>query len=193
MLGIAYEEIEHKSRLRISRYCLQRQSFRVAAVLFTVLLAAGLVAEGARNIQLRYENLALFVILLIMIVLVVFSLGVERGKRIAIKNMRLWATAHANKKAEETQLQGRGEEFDVKAADLSVKPYTIQIMAVKKIEEAQREAARLNGMGYKAFIIQTCAWYHVCAGRYANAADINNDLPVIKEKYPNCYVRKIRE
>jgi SPOR domain len=144
-------------------------------------------------LSITYENLALFFIIIIMIVVVFFSFGVERGKRLVIKNMRLWAAAHANKKAEETQVQGRGEEFDVKAADLSVKPYTIQIMAVKKIEEAQREAARLNSMGYKAFIIQSNAWYHVCAGRYANAADINNDLPVIKEKYPNCYVRKIKE
>ncbi|MFH0877540.1 MAG: PilZ domain-containing protein [Candidatus Omnitrophota bacterium] len=59
VLGVAYEDIEPKVRLRISRYCLQRQYFRVAATLFTVFLAAGLLVEGARNIQLRYENLAL--------------------------------------------------------------------------------------------------------------------------------------
>ena len=44
-------------------------------------------------LSISYENLVLFFIILIMLIVVFFSLGVERGKRAAIK----WATTHANK------------------------------------------------------------------------------------------------
>jgi len=144
-------------------------------------------------LSISYENLVLFFIVLIMLVVVFFSLGVEKGKRVAAKYMRTWAAAHANKTAEKKEGRENPDESSEKSADLQFKPYTIQVMAVKKIEEAQREVARLNDAGYKAFIVQSSAWYHVCAGRYATIAEANNNLSAIKGKYPNCYIRKIKE
>lgn len=44
-------------------------------------------------LSVSYENLVLFLIVLIMLIVVFFSLGVERGKRAAIR----WAITHANK------------------------------------------------------------------------------------------------
>lgn len=157
-------------------------------------------------LSVSYESLVLFFIALIMLVVVFFSLGVEKGKRVAVKNMRTWATTYANRAAKkvspaegeaaiEQSAAAAGEKNpSINYAEQSTdKPYAIQIMAVKKIEEAQKETARLNGMGYTAFIIQSSAWYHVCVGRYATIAEANNNLPAIKGKYPNCYIRKIKK
>lgn len=44
-------------------------------------------------LNISYENLALFFIILIMLIVIFFSIGVERGKRAAIE----WAVTHANK------------------------------------------------------------------------------------------------
>lgn len=143
-------------------------------------------------LSISYENLVLFFIVLIMLVVVFFSLGVEKGKRVAAKYMRTWAAAHAKGAAEKKEGRENPEESSGKSADLQFKPYTIQVMAVKKIEEAQREVARLNDAGYKAFIVQSSAWYHVCAGRYINAAESSKDLAAIKEKYPASYIRNLK-
>lgn len=139
-------------------------------------------------LSVSYENLALFFIVLIMVVVIFFSLGVERGKGIAVKNMRARTTTSAGEAADEKTPTDAGK----KSADIAFKPYTIQIMAVKKMEEAKQETARLNSMGYRTFIIQSNAWYHICTGRYASTAELNNDLAAIKQKYPNCYIRKIK-
>ncbi len=122
-------------------------------------------------ISVSYENLALFFIALIMAVVIFFSLGVEKGRGMAVKSLRPALTA------------GLAEN----------RPYTIQIMAVKTPEEAEREAAHLNGAGYKAFVARSNEWYHICAGRYADTTEINKDLAAIRQKYPNCYVRKLKE
>lgn len=45
------------------------------------------------TLSVSHETLALFFIALIMLIVVFFSLGVERGKRVAIK----WAAAHADR------------------------------------------------------------------------------------------------
>ena len=60
-------------------------------------------------LSISYENLVLFFIILIMLIVVFFSMGVERGKRAAIR----WAITHANKMNKQEQ------------ADTSLKPYAV--------------------------------------------------------------------
>lgn len=43
-------------------------------------------------LSISYENLVLFFIVLIMLIVVFFSVGVEKGKRVAIK----WAVTHVD-------------------------------------------------------------------------------------------------
>ncbi len=122
-------------------------------------------------LSVSYENLALLLIALIMTLVIFFSLGVEKGRGMAVRSTRPVITA------------GFAEN----------QPYTIQVMTVKSPEEALRETACLKGIGYKAFTARSKEWYHVCVGRYADLGEINKDLTAIKQKYPNCYVRKLKE
>ena len=50
-------------------------------------------------LSISYENLVLFFIVLIMLIVVFFSLGVEKGKRTAIRNMRAWIATHTDNAA----------------------------------------------------------------------------------------------
>ncbi len=130
-------------------------------------------------LSISWENLVLSVIVLIMLLALFFSLGVEKGKVTAMKK-------------EPTPAERVQPTF---ATPLKVEkvtgPYTIQVMALKKIEDAQKEAASLNGMGYKAFLIQSGGLYGICIGRYSTPADANNGVIQIKGKYPSAYIRKI--
>ena len=74
-------------------------------------------------LSISYENLVLFFIILIMLIVVFFSLGVERGKRAAIK----WATTHANKINKQEQVLPKVETKSTqsKTTNTSLKPYAV--------------------------------------------------------------------
>jgi len=120
-------------------------------------------------LSISWENLVLSAIILIMLLALFFSLGVEKGKAKAVQP----ALATAS-------LAGK-----------VAGSYAIQVTALKKGEDAQKEIALLKGMGYKAFAVSSGGLYGICIGRYPTPADANNDLLRIKEKYPGAYMRKV--
>ncbi|MBU4377130.1 MAG: SPOR domain-containing protein, partial [Candidatus Omnitrophica bacterium] len=127
-------------------------------------------------LTISWENLVLFSIVLIMLLALFFSMGVEKGKRLTAKEMRIPAPAAYPSKAEIKEPVSAGEVKrtpSVNASPVSEKisgPYTIQVMALKKIEDTQKEVARLSAAGYEAFLISSGSWHQVCIGRYATQA-----------------------
>ncbi|MFH0839456.1 MAG: SPOR domain-containing protein [Candidatus Omnitrophota bacterium] len=150
-------------------------------------------------LTISWENLVLFSIVLIMLLALFFSMGVEKGKRLTAKKMRIPAPAAYSPKTE-TEKLGRAGEVGaaprISATLVNEKiamTYTIQVMALKKIEDTQKAVARLNAAGYEAFLISSGSWHQVCIGRYAAEADANKDLKSIRQKYPDSYIRKIND
>ena len=162
-------------------------------------------------INLSYENAVLLFIAFIMLAVVIFSLGVEKGKRAAAKVTAAAketpaapvAEAPARIKEAEKITPGAPEKAEKtenkkpapppakeEAAD---RPYTIQIVALKDKAAAEREMARLKKEGYDAFIIPSDKWIQICVGRYANKKDSEKDFKELKNKYPSCYFRKIKQ
>ena len=145
-------------------------------------------------LNISWENLVLTAIVLIMLIALSFSFGVEKGKRLAIKNERVLAPVYSDKSQEKEPaagLRAYPAESAPKAEEKLVGAYTIQIMALKKSDDIQKEIVRLNRAGYDAFAVSSGSWHHVCIGRYATPADANRDLRSIKQRYPDSYVRKI--
>jgi len=161
-------------------------------------------------LNLSYENLVMLSIIVIMLTVVFFSLGVEKGKKVALKNsVPLTAEAYHRKPDREEQAapmeqvnlseKAPAEKPDAaqpakeqkEALSVHVKPYTIQVVAFKKERNAKKEIALIKRKGREAFIIPTKDWFQVCSGRYANMEEAKGDLGALKIKYPTCYIRKI--
>lgn len=161
-------------------------------------------------LTLSYENMVMLFIIVIMLTVVFFSLGVEKGKRVALKNPApVTAEAYHRKPdrqelrvpAEETGLTEKSptgepdtrqpveEEKEARSAPLGT--YTIQVVAFKKEKSAQKEIELIKRKGHEAFMIPTKDWFQVCVGRYANTEEARGDLDELKSNYPTCYIRKI--
>lgn len=165
------------------------------------------------TLNLSYENFVVMFIVAIMLMVVFFSLGVEKGKRVALRghtpltaeafHASINAPAPENPKAKEifisetsesdkvSAVGPASEREEVKVQPLPVKSYTIQVVAFKREMSAKKETKLLERKGHEVFIIPTKEWFQVCVGRYANKEESKVILDGLKEKYPTCYVRKI--
>jgi cell division septation protein DedD len=149
-----------------------------------------------------------------MLLVVFFSLGVEKGRRIALKTGRAIIdrgvqkviekkTPAEEKKVEtvafktdeikETESIKTNKTTEEKTTEVSLKPYTIQVIAFKKEEYVKKETERLKNEGYDVFIIPSNEWIQVCVGKYANKEESKKDFDILKKKYPTCYIRKIEK
>jgi cell division septation protein DedD len=164
-------------------------------------------------LKISYENLILLFIAFIMLLVIFFSLGVERGKRIALRSNRIKIIEHSENIVEKNvadktekikvgpfnarepskiKLVKNNTAIKQDIADTTAKPYTIQVIAVKKQKNAKKEIQRLKKEGYEAFLIPAKEWLQVCVGKYVNKADAKKDLANLRERYPTCYLRKIK-
>ena len=180
-------------------------------------LKKGMLSGKKFTLNLSYENIILVFISLIMLLVIFFSLGVEKGKRLVQNNRREHSTrlkneiseeetmvknnAMSEKKesdtaeykrtvSEEIEIEGKREAKE-KTTILPLKPYTIQVVAFKKTESANREMERLKNKGFDTFLIHSDKWIQVCVGRYINKEASKNDFEILEKKYPKCYFRKI--
>lgn len=167
------------------------------------------------TLNLSYENLVLFFIIFIMLLVVSFSLGVEKGRGLIVGNDKVRTTGHIHKavakKAPATEekneiiLSEKGgsnmpeivvssEIIENKIIEASTKPYTIQVIAFKKEDRrVEIEIERLKKEGYEVFIMPSKEWAQVCVGRYANKKSSTEDLGILRKRYPTCYIRKINK
>jgi len=165
-------------------------------------------------LNLSYENLILFFIVFIMLLVIFFSLGVEKGRRSALRTGQIIVDKSApnviekkmpieEKKVEivtsetvqmkEAEGTKTSKATDEKVTEVSGKYYTIQIIACKKEEYAKKEIERLKNEGYDAFIIPFNDWMQICVGKYASIEESKKDLDILKKRYPTGYIRKIEK
>jgi len=158
-------------------------------------------------VTVSIENLVLFSIMIILAAVLSFSLGVERGRRIIGKHVVIPAievsatnsepdaplTNEESKGAvfEEPALTTIAQEAEVFSSGGAILKYTIQTIAFRKEEVARREKEALEGEGFSVFIIPGNNFFQVCVGRYSTTEKAKADLPRLKEKYDDCFVRDI--
>ncbi len=157
-------------------------------------------------LNLSYENLVILFIAVIMLMVVFFSLGVENGKRVALKNI-VPLTAEAfhgtpeqgktivREEAGTANIKDTGKPDTDRAAgetgNAETSLYTIQVVAFKKEANARKEISLLKKEWREVFIIPTNDWQQVCVGRYESKEDTQKDFDILKNEYPTCYIRKI--
>jgi len=119
-------------------------------------------------VTLKIDKLVFISIAIIMLMVVVYALGVERGRKIPPK--RIGAAVQQTVPAKEpAEIRPQPSVQVVPAAkEAAVKPYTIAVASLVKRETALREAARMNSNGFEAFVIFKEPYYVVCIGAFAD-------------------------
>jgi len=182
------------------------------------------------TLSITYENLILVFIGSVMLFVICFSLGTEKGRRTALhqykrpiikkngaelrkREMKTEAEGWAEegrdinvyreyaekvsieskeKKSQESET-GDGQAEAKEKEPIASKPYTIQVVAFKRKDNAEDEAGKLKGEGYDTFTLPSKSgqWIQVCVGRFVSKKESEGMLEELSKRYPGSYVRKV--
>ena len=151
-------------------------------------------------VNVPLENMVVGVIVAIMCIIVAFALGTERGKRLAERDSKksvMKKTVTESPKVDKVaaipapvplnEVEKVLPEEKIQSAEL---PYTIQLIAYKKEEIAQKEKNKLLNKDVNAFIIPSGSWYQVCAGSFGTVDEAKKAMASFKNDYKGCFIRR---
>jgi len=174
-----------------------------------------------KGLTLSPENIIVLCIIFIMTLVLFFSFGVEKGKRVALPSdaqsktdaIRAEEAAVTEQPHSVMQAQQKEEERAVLPVDIpenlldasesafrppfegisgQEKLFTIQVASFKLEENARREADRLKGIGHgDAFVVPKGSYSIVCVGKFMQRDEAKEFSRRLKDRYTDCLVRRL--
>ena len=147
-------------------------------------------------VMLTLEKAIFMSLAAIMLLVVVFALGVERGKSMpkdvspaALPKKTAQILTAPVKAASPVQAAPARP-----AAEAASRPYTIVAAAFSRREYAAREAGRLKRSGFDAFVAESDPYFLACVGAYADrsGARTQEDLNKVRKLYKDAYTKLMR-
>jgi len=140
------------------------------------------------RVTLRFDHLSIFGVSALVFYVLVFSFGVENGKRIALRELQA-----EQEKKESLLRELRSAETPApketlppevvpppEAAEDSPLPavgkYTIQVITFLSQRRADEEVKKLKEKGYSSFIIPGGRFFQVCVDRFENMSEAREKL-----------------
>jgi len=158
--------------------------------------------RSKRTITLLYEHIAFIAIGLIVFSIIVFSLGVERGK--SVRSKRVSFAEDAKKDTDKIVLSKTGEHAedavvekeseDESLPEYEEKPlpgYTVQVASYTSESFAKGRVDKLKSEGYKAFALHKGSYYIMCIGKFSDKEDAGSEMKRLRKQYSDCLIRKI--
>lgn len=173
-----------------------------------------------KDLTLSLENIIVLCIIFVMALVLFFSFGVERGKRIAqvasakqggdtVEIVKEELVQQPVQPVEEVPQEERVvfpvnvpqeilEENDpvfkppVEKTDEQEKLFTIQVASFKLEKNAKREADRLKGFGHDdTFVVPKGNYSIVCVGKFMQRKEAKKFSYKLKKRYNDCLVRRL--
>ena len=129
-------------------------------------------------VTLKMDKMVFLSIAVIMLMVVVYALGVERGRSTPARHTQEPAQASIKIPAApvkipetitpQTAAQAAVSDKTPGTVKDSVKPYTIAVASLSKKDTALSEVARMKNNGFDSFIIYSQPYYVVCVGMFAD-------------------------
>jgi len=159
-------------------------------------------------VTLTVEKLIIVSIILVMLFVVFFALGVEKGKGLAaskgvktgpqpvarayvqpvIPARRVRETANINYTRGPAVIPAP-PRVDAPAKPNSSKPYTVVAAAFSKQEFASKEISMLKKKGLEGFVYYSDPYYLVCVGEFSSKSSAQAVLNKVKKVHRDAYVR----
>ena len=182
--------------------------------LFPHTLSSGERAARSRflfaHLTFSLENVIVGLIVILMMIVLSYSLGVERGKRVAFKETSSpvvsseTPAAVPSLKKEKPLRQVKPEIPSVPRENASISPlrpkevqeivkntYTIQVASFKDEQLAREEADILKKKGYEIYVMPKGIYSIVCVGKFLKKDEAQDVLNPLKRKYKDCLVRRL--
>ncbi len=130
---------------------------------------------GKVAVSLSYENIIILSIGLVMLLIVCYSLGVEKGRHLV------------QARSEDIQLEQEEVQKTpkIESPKPKVLPY-IQVASFRTDKYARKEIERLKNKGYRPFATTRGKYRVVCVGGYKNRDEARKALKQLREVYTDC-------
>ena len=150
------------------------------------LFSKGFLPDRAVTVILTYEKLIFAALGVGVILLIIFAVGFECGKRVLVTPKPAAVFVRTQPVAAKKEVQVPRPETPKSAP----KPYMIQVASFKSKQYAQEESAKLRSKGFSAAIILVNGIYEVLAGEYADMKEASQALNTLNKIYKGCIIRK---
>lgn len=153
--------------------------------------------RGDFALTLTLEKLVFLGIGVIMIMVVIYALGVERGKAVirintaAVTSSAPVRTAPSVQKPPVAPVRIMAVDT-VEPVPVRVKPsksYAIVAASFTRKEWAQAESDHLRKKGYDAFVIESTPYFVVCVGSYSTREKAKFALKKVRLTYKDAYLK----
>lgn len=154
------------------------------------------VSDSLRGFMTHYEKTVLIIISFIVSGVISFSLGVERGKKIA--NLKLNSHFDMATKIQPPKIQPPEDNQKIIPAqnypsspELAAQNYTIQVATYKKKTHAHQEASVLRKKGFSTTVMSKGVHIIVCVGNFSDKETAKSLLTQLKKRYHDCFIRRL--
>ncbi len=164
--------------------------------------------ENRIAITLTLERVVFIAIGLIMVMVVIYALGVEAGKRAAdtassetrislVKPPQIPVTVNPAANItparqlmpQQAQKTAAGSPVITAPKAMPGKPYTIFAASFSRQEYATLAVNKMKGAGFDAFMVPSGKLFRLCVGSYPNAQIAQKDLLKVKHIYIDAFVK----
>lgn len=135
------------------------------------------------TLVLPYERAIFGLIALIMVLLIAFALGMERGR-----HTYGYIARESPIKIEHAPIELVTEKKEEKLGF-----FTIQVATFTKQDLAQLEKERLIKGGFDASLAKSDKYIQICVGHFKSKKDAEGELKRLKAMYKDCYIRFRKE
>jgi len=141
------------------------------------------------------ERIILVIVAIAVSSIISFSLGVEKGKRLAVvtRNTVSFDLAAATPPKIQAMVTPQAATVTLPAPQVStvISGYTIQLASYKTMEGAQKEAQILKKRGLATIILTKGSYKVLCVGRFNNKETAQPLLSELSSRYAGCYLRRL--
>lgn len=151
-----------------------------------------------KKVTLSLDKLYLSAVFFIIIFVVSFSLGVEKGKRINLANLKT-QPIESKKVMQKEPLPASIEKSkdEVERETITETPtqpeviYAIQLASYSRKDIAEEEAKKLGKKGFKPFLIQKGKYLVLYVGKFKTKKEARSVAHSLKSRYSDCLIRKL--
>lgn len=177
--------------------------------------------EDDRNLQKKrhtivfpIDTLILLSIVVILLFILSFSLGVERGRKIAylsiekdkkfFKETESLAIDSSSSQITIIQPEKKNQVIEESENKQEVKPpieetpkwqdtekYLIQVATYVKEQTAQQEVEKLQGKGYQTLVSKKGKFVVIFVGEFKDKEEAKKSMELLKKSYKDCFIRRL--
>ena len=160
--------------------------------------------SGKKNIPKRslsyiliHEKIILLIIGFLLVGIVSFTLGVNKGKNLASLSVKKQLETLPKMEAgpeglkEETKVTKEETETKIQPKEEEKAGFTIQVATYRTQSYANREAEKLKKRGLVTLVLTKGEYKQLCVGKFLSRNEAKVVLKNLKPRYQDCFIKRL--